>query len=199
MGHPSDDDLIKYSASMEQIKTRFAAAERFLDAGVVYPNVESAALQVRLALETLMLSALLPNRDAVESVAANYAKHKHDRIMKIMRRVNPNFWPKPSTQHYVAPGEWRLDDFTGDFLREDEYSQAWGRLSAWCHATNPLEPLRDLAGGAEMIAQTMKRTINLLNHHNRVLTDPRYQVVCVMHSKQDGRVHTSELEAIGDA
>ncbi len=181
----------RYCAAMEQIKVRIAAAEHSLGQGIVHPNVESACLQVRLSLETLMLSSLLTNREAVAALSSAYAKKDHDAALKLVRNVNVNFWPRPSTQHPSTNGGLlRLEWVETGFLREEDYSTTWGALSEWCHATNPYRSERDLAAGAALVRDVATRLVILLNHHHRTLVDPNFEVICMM-AAEDGRVHAT--------
>ena len=186
MGIPTDEDLRLYGAAMEQVKGRLVSAEKFLGLKASHPTVESACLQVRLALEAMMLSSLVPNRAAVAAAASAYARKKHNAALKIIEEVNPHFWPLPVSQD--PDDHTMLRPIEEGFLRQDDYLATWGALSAWCHATNPFQDPRDLASGIELVRVTAASMWTLLNGHQRFLVEPGHVVFCALTSATSGGV-----------
>jgi hypothetical protein len=176
----TSEDGARYAASMHQIKLRVTEATRMLRTDTPSRIVlESAALQVRLALEALALSSLLPNRALVETVSTAYKKKGHDEVMRLLKRVHPDFWPRSARvvsrdgQHIVVPAE-------EGFLREEDYFRAWGSLSAWCHAENPYATPADILEGVRLVVQTINDVIALLNKHYRTMKDQPASFLCDM-------------------
>ena len=187
----SDEDMVLYAAQMEQVKARLDAAFEFLQPPFIYPRVEGGLLQLRQAMEALMLSSLITNRRAVERV---FAKKNHDDVLKLVRKVNPTFWPEPSSQVLDDHGVIAMDPVTTGFLTEDEYMPTWGRLSEWLHATNPFVAMRSPQEGALFGLEVGQKLITLLNHHSVRLLERDELLVCMMNEKTSGRVHVFSFE-----
>jgi hypothetical protein len=195
--HLSDEDLVLYAAQMEQVKARIDAARDFLKPPFIYPRVEAGLLQVRQAMEALALSSLITNRKAVEGVATAFAKKNHDDALKLVRTVNPRFWPKPTSQGFDDQlGLRSMVPVTTGFLTEHEYMPTWGRLSAWLHASNPFELMTPPEVGATLGIEVGHKLITLLQHHSIGLLDRDELVVCVMNGSPTGRVHVTRFGSL---
>jgi hypothetical protein len=188
---PSDDALQRYAASMEKIKVRTASALGLLKGSLGIPAVEAASLQTRLALEELMLSTLTTHEDSIQAVMSAFHKADHAAVRKVLQRINPGYWPTPTMQVEVEPGQWRWDDVQDEYLLEEDYGPRWGRLGAWCHARNPWSPELQVEAGVELIRSTIGLLIGLLNHHHVTLADSDHLVNCMMQASHDGRVHVA--------
>lgn len=191
----STEELTRYADSMEQVKGRLTAAQEWLLSPPTYPNVEAAALQARLALEVLMLSSLIPNRAAIEKVASAFAKKDHEEARRLVRRVNPNYWPEPGVRVEEAPRRFRLDPVSKPRLGVDEYPATWGKLSAWLHARNPYQTALDPVEGSEQIREAIERLRDLLHpQHARRLRGGDHLIICVMNVPPHGRAQAWGFE-----
>jgi hypothetical protein len=186
------EDMSLYAAQMEQVKARIDAASHFLQQPKTYPSVEAGLLQLRMALETIALSSLITNRRAVEAVSTAFSKKDHGDALKIVREVNPKFWPVPIEDGYDAKRGLRtMEPIGSGYLSETDYLPTWGRLSAWMHATNPFRPLPDLDQGAELGCWVIEKLIALLNQHWVDLAERDESIVCMMNEEVTGRVHVT--------
>jgi hypothetical protein len=186
----SDEDMTLYAGQMEQVKARLDAAIEFLQPPFVYPRVEAGLLQLRQAMEALVLSSLITNRRSVERVAGAFAKKNHDEVLKLVRAVNRAFWPEPSSQVHDDHGVVvSMDLVTTGFLTEAEYLPTWGRLSEWLHATNPFAAMRSPEAGAKFGLEVAQKLVTLLNHHSVRLSERNELLVCMMSEATTGRVH----------
>ncbi|MCB5275905.1 hypothetical protein BJG92_03459 [Arthrobacter sp. SO5] len=191
----TSDDFELYAGQMEQIKARIKAAAGFFEPPNVYPSVEAGLLQLRLALETLVLSSLVTNRKAVEAVSTAFAKKEHKDAFKLAKELNPAFWPVPCTQIHDDDGEViEMRAIAGGHLTEDEYLPTWGRLSAWLHATNPFQTMPEPSVGATYGIQVARKLVVLLDHHYLSLLERGESMVCMMNEANSGRVHTFGFE-----
>jgi len=170
---------------------RTASALGLLKGSLGIPAVEAASLQTRLALEELMLSTLTTHEDSIQAVMSAFHKADHAAVRKVLQRINPGYWPTPTMQVEVEPGQWRWDDVQDEYLLEEDYGPRWGRLGAWCHARNPWSPELQVEAGVELIRSTIGLLIGLLNHHHVTLADSDHLVNCMMQASHDGRVHVA--------
>ncbi|MFF1828971.1 hypothetical protein [Paenarthrobacter sp. NPDC058040] len=178
-----------YADQMERIKARIDAALEFLQQPPVYASVESGLLQLRLALEMVALSSLVTNRKAVEAVSTAFAKKEHNDALKLVRQLNPEFWPVPFTRIPNDTGEpIEMRALTSGYLTEDEYLPTWGRLSAWLHASNPYQSMPEPSEGAAFGLQVADKLIALLNQHYLYLLERGEGVACIMNESTSGRV-----------
>ncbi|WP_324644168.1 hypothetical protein [Pseudarthrobacter sp. LT1] len=193
------EDFTLYADQMEKIKARIDAAAMFLQPPHVYPSVEAGLLQLRLALEALALSSLVTNRKAVATVSAAFMKKDHAGALKLVKRVNADYYPLPSEQTLDESGRAvAMREITEGFLTEGEYLPVWGRLSEWMHARNPFQIMPDPAEGAAFGEDVIGKLVALLNHHTVQLLERGELLACMMNESESGRVHVFGFEKASD-
>ncbi|MFE4948676.1 hypothetical protein ACFQ9V_01060 [Leifsonia sp. NPDC056665] len=186
----SQDDFELYAAQMEQVKARVNAALGFFALPPAYPSVEAGLLQLRLALETVVMSSLVSNRSAIERVTSSFAQKDYKKALALAKEANPSFWPQPSEQRLdTETNLMRMWPITTGYLTEDEYKPTWGRLSAWLHATNPFKAMPTPVEGANFGREVIGKLTTLLNHHSVRLADRDELLVCIMSELETDRVH----------
>jgi hypothetical protein len=175
-------DIQKYAATMKEIKLRTEAINLFLsgerEVRYIPTTVETIGLQFRKVFELIAFASLTANRDQYSSVYANFAKHwEVAKLLKNLRRINPEFYPKPVLEvQSNQPGVLHeLKDRDPDYLTQDELIVAHGRCGALMHAANPFAAPVDYAFYQKNFSVWMTRTINLLNNHKvHLLGDSGY-------------------------
>jgi len=166
----SEADRLLYAEVLKEQRLRGQLAEQLL-AGGTYPNTESAALQLRFILELIPLAALIANRDWVEPVAAAFDRKDPTEARKLVKRVNPEYWPVPGERtSYVrdAPGQRGRHEFVGihdGFLTESEWAAEWGYVSSLLHARNPYSGAYDLDEARTRLTELLARIRRLLACH----------------------------------
>ncbi len=191
-----DADLSLYADVLEQIRRRGDAAREFLSPPISYPRVESAALQVRFMLELIPLGSLIAHLDLVAQVASAYSRKKPDEAAKLVKQVNPDYWPKPIVHIGTPEGEPdRWEDVTEPFVAEGEWQAEWGYLSSLLHARNPFSPLPDLNEAHGRVAGIYRRLVVLINLHQIRLPDAGVLVIGQILS-DDGHAHAYQFQAI---
>lgn len=195
----SDEDLSLYAEQMTRIKARIDHAAAFLQTPHTYPRVESGLLQLRQALESTVMSSLITNRAALEQVADAYKRRKHSEVYKLVNRLNPRFWPEPSSQRLGESGTVvAMDAITGGYLSQDDYFGTWGDLSQWLHASSPFGPPPPMIVGVELGRDVIGKLITLLNHHIANLVDRSELLVCIMNERESGKVYAYSFSRIVD-
>jgi len=193
-GAMATEDRIRYATIMEHVKMRQAQADHFLNMPPTHVTVESAALQMLLALELVALSSIVTDRDTVEQVTRAFERRKPEKAIKLVKRANPDFWPQPTEQGHDPAG--RVDEWaevTEGYLTEDEWAPSWGLLSAWLHARNPFASMPDPLEGVALIRMISQRLVLLLSHHHVQLMDRDRLLVCTMRERGTGSVRVFEF------
>lgn len=196
----TDEDLSLYAEQMTRIKYRIDHASAFLSPPITYPRVEAGLLQVRQALEAIMVSSLITNRSAIEQATAAIVdrNRRHREVYKLVRKLNPDFWPKPVSNRWDEAHTTVLAfEYVEDgFLREEDYLRTWGQLSEWLHARSPFRLMPDPHPAVELGSATVSKLRVLLNQHYVTLLDRSQSISCIMHAASDGRVHVTSWDKI---
>jgi hypothetical protein len=188
------EDRIRYGSVMEQVKLRQAQTDLFLNRPLTHVTVESAALQMTLALELVALSSIVTDRETVEEVTRAFEKKKPEKAIKIVRTANPDFWPQPTEQQndFTSPvAEWA--EISESYLTEDEWAPCWVLLNAWQHARNPFAAIPDPLEGVALIRTISERLARLLHHHRIQLMDRDRLLVCTMRERGTGSVRVFDV------
>lgn len=195
----SDEELALYAEQMTRVKARIDHAAGFLVPPHTYPRVEAGLLQLRQALEAIMMSSLIANRAAVDEVADALRHRKHDAVYKLVRRLNPNFWPQPSQQVVDPDGSIRMEAIEVGFVSESDYMPTWGQLSRWLHAPSPFAGMPKIQDGVDLGQRVCGELVVLLNHHTVRLIDRTQLLACLMNAGGTGKVETYLFERVQPA
>lgn len=183
-------DVEKYAAVMKEVKLRVEVIDLFLsgrrDAHYVPTTVECVGLQFRKIFELVAFGSLTANRKEYAAVYSDFEKHwEAARLVKNLRKINPNFYPKPMVE---VPSEdplavHALKDRDPDYLTQAELVEAHGRCGALMHAANPFGPPIDYSFFSETFPVWLARLMNLLNNHQiQLVGDPGFWLI---HMKED--------------
>jgi hypothetical protein len=88
---------------MKEMKQRVAVIQQFF-AGMVQSGpslsmIESSGLQFRKIFELIAFASLAANRNEYSASYKDFAKHwKAAKLVRNLRRINPNFYPQPVTE-----------------------------------------------------------------------------------------------------
>ncbi|MFG1784619.1 hypothetical protein ACGFIU_19450 [Rhodococcus oryzae] len=177
--HPTSDDLDLYVEVMKDIKVRLNWAHDLLALTPDTITIENAALQIRCAIELIMISSLISNRAALNQAQRTLGKKDADAVQKLVNRINPDYWPIPP---HAVRAEYSLnnsgDPIPDDFLCADEFGRAIGTTSQWLHARNPYALALDLEKGHQDLTLLLDRTIRLIDVHSRQLADADRMILC---------------------
>jgi hypothetical protein len=198
MPEPDRSELVLYGQVLQEIKMREAEVVRWLARNVRTVNTFHAnyvAMHLRTMIEFVALGSLVANRPDVERVASAFHKKDADAAAKVVKQINPRYWPRPSALIVSDdPAElWHLETLTEGFLREEDWRAAWGFLSTLLHATNPYvatpsKPRPDLVEVFKRLRDIHLRIARLLARHEVHLVDQNV-VLLVQMEGEDGRLH----------
>jgi hypothetical protein len=147
MARPTRTDMKTYEAVLTEIGERLRLVRQLLDQPVT--QVEWIAIELRIALELMVLGSLVTNRDAISKVSSVFKVKDVTAARKLVKQVNPRYWPTPiESGPRDDDGALTGQPFEGDFLRENEWGREYGFLSGLVHAQHPYADPRDLTSEA---------------------------------------------------
>lgn len=142
-----------YIAMMAEAASRLIAADRFIahhSSGQEVAYLESAALQVRKALETIAFSAISTNKAAYEALRSKAEQNKDftqdyhaNRIFRDLQRVQKDFYPLaliPAvnlTPELQSGRTWHFDRKNEGYLTQNKFRKIYDRLAKYLHTSNP--------------------------------------------------------------
>lgn len=186
-----DEDMQKYADMMKEIKDRTTAiAQMTIGMNPTNPTIsriESIGLQFRKIFELVAFSSLVANREKYSAIYADFSSHwEASKLIKNLRRINPDFCPEPVTEEICAlPGVLRhLAPRASDYLTEQSLVTAHGRCGALMHSTNPFGTAIDYGFYHRSFQQWMQELMNLLNIHKVRLVGE--QGFYLFHMREEG-------------
>jgi len=195
------EDIQKYAAAMKEIKLRVEVIDLFLsgqrEARYTPTTVETIGLQFRKVFELIAFASLAANRAEYSSAYADFAKHwEAAKLLKNLRRINPNFYPKPVVE---APTDdpralHRLKDRDQDYLTQDDLIEAHGRTGALMHSANPFGQPIDYPFFQQNFLVWRAKIINLLNNHQVFLLNDIGSYLFHLKETRDDEVHWYRFE-----
>lgn len=200
----SDDDIARYTNLLREMKARLDQAHQVLLGASPRTRfgADLAAVELRIVLELLMLGGLITNRVEVAGASSAFHKCDHDGAKKIVERVNPGYWPKPTIQIEDGPGRFKLEDVTQGFLTRDGWGPAYGFLSDELHATNPFAAMPLSSAPLEPVFARMsdihQQLVTLLNHHWIQPVDRDYALIGLMQGRETADVQVTLFQRQDD-
>lgn len=176
-----EPDRIVYAGVMEQIKDRVARVGA-LEKSLSHPALTYCALELRLAIEEVVLSSLITSRQALNRTADALRSKDMAAARKLATAANPDYWPRGTEPVTKPDGGTEFVDRT-DVLTEERYLKTWGRLSTLLHGRSPYAPGLDLGDEARFVRDTRDRLVNTLNHHVVHLAGKDEILVCTVYSE----------------
>ncbi|MBB5358033.1 hypothetical protein HDE76_001239 [Rhodanobacter sp. ANJX3] len=176
-------DTRPYITAMEQVKRRVDVILACNDGRLALngpPRVETAALQLRMTLETIALASLAANKELFQQQSLRFEKHwKPSEIIRDLERLNPRFYPTPIREGEPDAGGVRTHEPLLDgFLTKDELLEAHGRCGDLLHTRNPFRPTLDYSAALTNVVAWTHKVIRLLNAHEiRLLGEDHFHLV----------------------
>ncbi len=188
----TQDDLNHYGDLLVEIRTRVEHAVTLLDGVTLRFNLEAAALQLRMAIELVALSTLVINRQNLAEIETALGRHKWSDAMRLVERVNPNYWPEPFVPR-VDGKMSQLDQLAGHYLTKEDAGRAWSRLSELLHATNPFGTDRVDDTVVSRLRAIVSDLTQLLGFHTVDLGGREHLILATMDEPGTGAVFAEVL------
>ena len=160
-------DIAQYCDLMEEVKSRVESVNQFMEfPGItIRTRVESICLQLRMLLELIVFSSLVSNKDVWRrSQRELQSSQDISKKLRELKRLHPNFYPRPVDLGVSTPGEEPVDRTEG-FLGEDSLKKVYGRLGNILHAENPMGRETDYRFFIEAVPGWVSEVMNLLECH----------------------------------
>jgi len=108
MPAPHEDEIQLYGSVLNSIKMRLARVPPLLTfplsngkATIDRHQLEYAALQLRMTIESIALASLVANRRDLEAASIAFHRKDADAAGKVVKKLNPNYW---HTRRVLASG-----------------------------------------------------------------------------------------------
>ena len=160
-------DIAQYCDLMEEVKSRIESINQLMELpGItIRTRVESICLQLRMLLELIVFSSLVSNKDVWQrSQKELQSSQDISKKLKELKRLHPNFYPRPVDLQKSAPGREPADRTEG-FLSEDNLIDVYGRLGNILHAENPMGKETDYQFFIDTAPGWISQVQNLLECH----------------------------------
>jgi hypothetical protein len=132
-------------------------------------EIEGCALQIRLSLEHVVLSTLVANRPGAAAVSSAFAGKDANAARKLVRRINRRYWPIAfDFEQQDSPPMWVMAEPSEPYLREQEWSRAYGYCSSLLHAPNPYSYLTETASGHAGLSQRRDQIAQLAEYSRKI-------------------------------
>ena len=184
-------DIGQYCDLMEEVKSRVETINRLMEVpGItIRDRVESICLQLRKLLELIVFSSLVSNKDAWQKSRKELQSSQNiSKKLKELKRLHPNFYPRPVVLESKVSGEEPADRTEG-FLSEDQLIQVYGTLGNILHAENPMGKETDYRFFIDAVPEWISQIQNLLECHKVYLFHhPEEYYLIKMFGDVDGEV-----------
>lgn len=192
----TDEDSRRYAEVLREIKARVDSMGGLLERPLDFVRVDAAAVQIRKALEMVAYGSLVANRSQLEEVALAFKKSNAKQARKTVKRINPEYWPRPVTQEVRTPtaddpSKFHLHDVEEGYLREKDWGRAHGEMSDILHAKKPYDPSIDLEADAHKIESVRDRLVCLLDHYTVRLAGAEFLLIAGMQTEETGDVQVA--------
>jgi len=116
----TQDDLTAYGDLLSEITARVEQAASLLNGVTMRFELEAAAPQFRKAIELVVLSTFVVNRKNPVEITTKLGSHKWNKAMRLVERVNPNYWPEPFVARVGGGDVRKLKTLTGPNLTKGD-------------------------------------------------------------------------------
>lgn len=185
---PNEDSLRRYANLMEEIRIRLWFTEQVggdllrpvrgdLEPGDAL-RFESLILQLRKVLELLAFATLSAHERQAVAVDPELARMwKAKKILDLVGKVNPAFFPAAMLREVVEAGHMRLlPSFGRPLFGKQDFVQLYDACGEFLHAMNPFAPRLPVVVPWP-VGETIARIRNLLRLHVVNLSDTQKMLV----------------------
>ena len=178
MSSPERSDMEAYQDVLQEMAERLEVADGFLAGVGTKFDLESAALQLRLVSELMVLGSLITNREAISCVSSVLKlQDEPNKTRAAARKANPDYWPRAVEHRHEKDREFSITPATETVINEADWGPEFGFVSELLHAHLPQRPPRDLQADAERLQGLSTRIKALLKVHVIVLVGAQHAFV----------------------
>lgn len=191
-----------YCNRMEDIKRRIAIV-RAVDSGQLTLgrkdfDAELICIHLRKVLEQIAFASLVAHKPSYEKVYRDFAKEWNaKKLLKKLRKVNPDFFPKPaSVSEPEDQGVRNLAIIEDGYLTEDEFVLLYNICGNALHTKNPFNPGPHIVDFQRPVTEWVERIQKLLSIHWMRLTHTGEVWIVQMNTAEDGKVHIAHAQPL---
>lgn len=157
-------------------------------------DLESAALQLRKAMEAVAFASIAPNEKMYAQFRKNAAKPAHhgndyhaSSIFLALEKVNPDFYPRPlGTPVQERENFWVFQNFKDDYMNRKQFDKLYDRLGKFLHADNPWGNAKGWVHFAKDLPAAVSKLRALLNHHAALIQTTDFIGTWIVEAPNDG-------------
>lgn len=198
----SNPDVKRYLQLMREINSRFEACEKVLnrDIDLRYQRTtaEFLALQLRLILESIILSSLSAHTEIFERARNQLKKeHKVKNLVPELKKHNPYFFPVPLSQE---SSKTILQFINGhdNSLTLDELITEHGQTGELLHVPNPYKKSKiDYQAYINRAEEVLVKAAKLLAVHSILLHSHDQMILVFMKDLESGQPKALNAKAVG--
>ncbi|HTF19704.1 MAG TPA: hypothetical protein VK658_16640 [Chryseolinea sp.] len=199
-------ELNKYESCLFEIKKRVEVVTDYVTGkkttGYLITEVEFICLQFRKIIELIALSSLVANKSEYEKQHAKFNEHWNARlIFQDLERLNPNFYPRPSTQTVKTSKDGQkyfdLKEISTGFMKKEDALKIYEKCGGILHADNPYRGEKNIKDIRNQFPTWLKRLMILMNHHSIMPIDGTI-IVGLMKGSETGRPHASHFGQLNE-
>lgn len=179
-----------YRSLMEEIKIRYDHTDALIKRPPQVPVrmlQEFCWLQLRMLCELIALGCLVANGDINKSNKLTKV-YQADRIMDTLEELHPDFYPKPVTQHVLAPGRIHHEPVRSGYMTKSEliklYNQKCGHALHRGNLKRLLSTIADGPGPMTEITGAMTKVQRLMDCHMIMLAGGNAALMCAMNTAE---------------
>ncbi|WP_426172608.1 hypothetical protein [Pseudoduganella sp. R-34] len=186
-----------YLDLMQESLERLAASEKYLAGYTALGHrceLESAALQLRKAMEAVAFAAIAPNKQMYAAFRKSASKPAHygadwqaNSIFLSLKEVNPDFYPDPLLpETRVGPNSWHFDRPVDGYMKQNNFESLYKRLGKYLHADNPWGDDKGWDNFAKGLPDAIMKIRALLKKHRTIIRAPEFNGVWIVDAPSDG-------------
>lgn len=182
---------------MSEALDRLSACEAYVTAYGIHKNIydlESAALQLRKAMEAIAFASIAPNEQMYAQFRKNAAKPVHhgkdwsaSSIFFNLEKVNPAFYPialgEPVEEY---PGKFAFEELKDGYMTRKQFEKFYDRLGKFLHADNPWGSDKGWDIFAKDIPGDVSKLRTLLHSHAAMIQTPVFRGTWLVQAPSDG-------------
>lgn len=186
-----------YLKMMKEALERLSACERYMNSYILYASIfdlESAALQMRKAMEAIAFASIAPIETMYSQFRKNAAKPGHhgddwsaSKIFLNLEKVNSYFYPRPMIGPIEeSAGNWAFQEFVGDYMNRRQFEKMYNRLGKFLHADNPWGSNKGWGHFAKELPPAVNSLRALLHLHVALIQLSNSSGAWIVHARADG-------------
>lgn len=186
-----------YLAKIGEAINRLDVSERYLSVYNETCNLfelESAALQLRKAMEAIAFAAIAPNKEQYAAFRKNAERspdfredYQADTIFLSLQRINPDFYPVALSEPIlVGARHWHFERSSEEVMTRKSFEKLYKRLGKFLHADNPWGDEKGWNNFSKDLPGAIKKIRELLKKHHTLLRVREYAVAWVVDAPSDG-------------